>query len=238
MSNMNLPLKPHRVRITTMSTIKFQGTTTISDTLLENPHSIPDAELLALFLTAKGDSSALERAKRVLETTPLIELMRKPYSSDLRTLGINKRQLLQLKAGMELAKRSVAQKMKDTNVLSSPQAVREYLSLHMTGNQEEHFGLLFLDNRHRTLAYQVLFNGTIDSAAVYPRVVLKRCLELNCAAVIAVHSHPSGVAEPSDTDVRLTRKLSDLLGGCDIRVLDHLVYGQGVYTSLAERGLM
>ena len=221
-----------------MSTIKFQGTTTISDTLLENPHSIPDAELLALFLTAKGDSSALERAHRVLETTPLIELMRKPYSSELRVLGINKRQLLQLKAGMELAKRSVAQKMKDTNVLSSPQAVREYLSLHMTGNQEEHFGLLFLDNRHRTLAYQVLFNGTIDSAAVYPRVVLKRCLALNCAAVIAVHSHPSGVAEPSDTDVRLTRKLSDLLGGCDIRVLDHLVYGQGVYTSLAERGLM
>lgn len=221
-----------------MTTIKFQGTTSIGDTLLENPHSISDAELLALFLTAKGDSTALDKAKRILDTTPLIELMRKPYSSELRLLGINKRQLLQLKAGMELAKRSVAQKMKDTNVLSSPQAVREYLSLHMTGNQEEHFGLLFLDNRHRPLAYQVMFNGTIDSAAVYPRVILKRCLELNCAAVIAVHSHPSGVAEPSDTDVRLTRRLSDLLGGCDIRVLDHLVYGQGVYTSLAERGLM
>lgn len=221
-----------------MTTIKFQCTTSIGETLLENPHSIPDAELLALFLTAKGDSTALDKAKRILDTTPLIELMRKPYSSELRLLGINKRQLLQLKAGMELAKRSVAQKMKDTNVLSSPQAVREYLSLHMTGNQEEHFGLLFLDNRHRPLAYQVMFNGTIDSAAVYPRVILKRCLELNCAAVIAVHSHPSGVAEPSDTDVRLTRRLSDLLGGCDIRVLDHLVYGQGVYTSLAERGLM
>lgn len=221
-----------------MSTIKFQSPTTIDDTLLESPHSIADAELLALFLTAKGDSTALDKAKRILDTTLLIELMRKPHSSELRALGINKRQLLQLKAGMELAKRSVAQKMKDTDVLSSPHAVREYLSLHMTGNQEEHFGLLFLDNRHRTLAYQVMFSGTIDSAAVYPRVILKRCLELNCAAVIAVHSHPSGVAEPSDTDVRLTRKLSDLLGGCDIRVLDHLIYGQGVYTSLAERGLM
>lgn len=234
---MNPPFKLLRNR-QAMTTIKFQGNTTISDTLLENPQGISDAQLLALFLTDRGDSTALEKAQRVLETIPLIELMRRPYTLELRKHGINKRQHCQLQAGMEIAKRSVAQKMKDTDVLSSPQAVREYLSLHMTGNHEESFGLLYLDNRHRPLAYGVLFTGTIDSSAVYPRVVLKRCLELNCAAVICLHSHPSGVAEPSDTDVRLTRKLSDVLGGCDIRLLDHLVYGQGVYTSLAERGLM
>jgi len=83
-----------------------------------------------------------------------------------------------------------------------------------------------------------LFTGTIDSAAVYPREIVKRCLNTNAAAVIFAHNHPSGVAEPSDTDVRLTRKLVDALALIDVRVLDHLIIGKGVQTSLAERGLM
>ena len=97
---------------------------------------------------------------------------------------------------------------------------------------------MFLDNRHRVIEYRELFRGTIDSAAVYPREVVKRCLSSNAAAVIFAHNHPSGVAEPSDTDVRLTRKLIDALALIDVRVLDHLIIGQGVQTSLAERGLM
>jgi len=122
--------------------------------------------------------------------------------------------------------------------MTSPNLVREYLSLHLSGLQHEVFAGLFLDNRHRVLEYRQLFVGTIDSAAVYPREVVKRCLSSNAAAVIFAHNHPSGVAEPSDTDVRLTRKLTDALALIDVRVLDHLIIGQGVQTSLAERGLM
>jgi DNA repair protein RadC len=116
--------------------------------------------------------------------------------------------------------------------------VRRYLSLQLSGLTHELFAALFLDNRHRVIEYKELFTGTIDSAAVYPREVVKHCLNSNAAAVIFAHNHPSGVAEPSDTDVRLTRKLTDALALIDVRVLDHLVIGQGVQTSMAEQGLL
>ena len=122
--------------------------------------------------------------------------------------------------------------------MSSPQAVRDYLSLKLSGLEYESFVGLFLDNRHRIIEYRELFRGTIDSAAVYPREVVKHCLSCNAAAVIFAHPHPSGVAEPSDTDVRLSRKLTDALSLIDVRVLDHLCVGKGSITSLDERGLM
>ena len=128
--------------------------------------------------------------------------------------------------------------IENRDVLSSPGEVRNYLAAHLSGLQHEVFGALFLDNRHRVIRCADLFTGTIDSAAVYPREVVKHCLSYNAAALIIFHNHPSGLAEPSDTDVRLTRKLVDALSLVDVRVLDHLVIGQGVMTSLAERGLM
>ena len=153
-----------------------------------------------------------------------------------RGLGTARYTLLQ--AALEISRRHVLSAVRESDVLSSPEAVRTYLALHLTGLEHEVFGALFLDNRHRVIEYRELFRGTIDSAAVYPREVVKRCLASNAAAVIFAHNHPSGVAEPSDTDVRLTRKLVDALALIDVRVLDHLVVGQGVQTSLAERGLM
>ena len=100
------------------------------------------------------------------------------------------------------------------------------------------FACLFLDNRHRVIAFDELFSGTIDGAAVHPREVVKRALGHNAAAVILAHNHPSGVAEPSRADEAITRRLKEALATVEIRVLDHLVVGDGEMVSLAERGLI
>ena len=100
------------------------------------------------------------------------------------------------------------------------------------------FACLFLDNRHRIISNEILFTGTIDGASVYPREVVKRCLQLNAAAIIFSHNHPSGIAEPSQADRQITLKLTQALALVDVRVLDHLVVGDKTVTSMAERGLM
>ena len=143
-----------------------------------------------------------------------------------------------LQAAVELSRRSVYEVLQRGSVLSSPKKVREYLSLQQASLEREEFAALLLDNRHRVIAYQVLFVGTIDGAAVYPREVVKCCLAVNASAVIFAHNHPSGVAEPSEADIAITRKLTDALGLIDIRVLDHIVIGKGVQVSMAERGIL
>ena len=122
--------------------------------------------------------------------------------------------------------------------LTSPDDTRRYLSSRLAHHPHEIFAGLFLDNRHRIIRYQELFRGTIDGAAVYPREVVRAALEHNAAAVIFAHNHPSGVAEPSQADISLTKRLKDALQLLDIRVLDHMVVGHGEVISLAERGLM
>jgi DNA repair protein RadC len=102
----------------------------------------------------------------------------------------------------------------------------------------EVFGALFLDSQHRLIAFRELFLGTIDSAAVHPREVLRETLALNAAAVIFVHNHPSGVAEPSNSDVRITERLRNALQLIDVRVLDHIVVSGDAAVSMAERGLL
>jgi DNA repair protein RadC len=116
--------------------------------------------------------------------------------------------------------------------------VRRYLRLKLAHLPREVFAALFLDNRHRLIRFEILFQGTVDRASVHPREVMRRALELNAAALIFAHNHPSGVAEPSASDLALTRDLSDLLGRIDVRVLDHLVVGRGSEVSFAERGFM
>ncbi len=125
-----------------------------------------------------------------------------------------------------------------SNYLSSPNQTREYLKLALSQYEREVFGLILLDNRHAVLDFQLLFQGTIDGAAVYPREVVKIALKLNAAAVILTHNHPSGVAEPSEADKLITRRLITALDTVDIRVLDHLIVGGNQITSFAERGLL
>lgn len=121
--------------------------------------------------------------------------------------------------------------------LTSPQASKDYVKLHLATYEHEVFACLFLDNKHRVITFEKLFRGTIDSASVYPREVVKACLSHNAAAVILAHNHPSGVAEPSQSDIQITRRLTEALQLIDVRVLDHLIVGEEV-VSFAERGLL
>ena len=202
--------------------------------------SLSDAELLAIFIHAgTAGRSALEVARDALAASgSLSALLTADRQNFCATPGLGDARYSVLQAALEISRRHVLQGVLQRDVLQSPEHVRHYLSLHLTGLGHEVFSALFLDNRHRVIEYRELFRGTIDSAAVYPREVVKYCLRSNAAAVIFAHNHPSGVAEPSDTDVRLTRKLIEALALIDVRVLDHLIIGQGVQTSLAERGLM
>lgn len=202
--------------------------------------SLSDAELLALFLqTGTAGRSAVDLAREALgRHGNLSALMSADRARFCEQRGLGTARYALLQAALEISRRLAFASVRESDVLSSPGDVRQYFSLHLSGLDHEVFAALFLDNRHRVIEFRELSRGTIDSAAVYPREVVKQCLSCRAAAVIFAHNHPSGVAEPSDTDVRLTRKLVDALALIDVRVLDHLVIGLGTQTSLAERGLM
>ncbi len=122
--------------------------------------------------------------------------------------------------------------------LTDPALARDFLRARLAGREHEIFGVLFLDQRHRVLAFEELFRGTLNGTAVYPREVVKRSLAHNAAAVIFTHNHPSGNPEPSTADEVLTQRLKDALSLVDIRVLDHLVVGREGVISFSERGLL
>lgn len=122
--------------------------------------------------------------------------------------------------------------------LASPADTTAYLRLKFADYKNEVFCAIYLDNRHRVLAFEEMFQGTIDGASVYPRVVVQRALEINAAAVIFAHNHPSGIAEPSRADEQITQRLKEALALVDVRVLDHIVVGDIETTSFAERGLI
>lgn len=145
---------------------------------------------------------------------------------------------LQLQASRELVQRWLLEDLRRNPVLASPRVVREYLAVYYAGHEREVFGCLFLDTRHRLIAVEEMFLGTVDGASVHPREVVKRALKLNAAAVILAHNHPSGVAEPSTADEVITVRLRDALALVDIRVLDHLIVGGTTVVSFAEKGLI
>lgn len=122
--------------------------------------------------------------------------------------------------------------------LASPQETRDLLRLRLAEEKNEVFGVIYLDNRHRILAVKELFHGTIDGASVHPRVVVQNVMDTNAAAVIFFHNHPSSVAEPSQSDVRITQRLKDALALVEVRVLDHMIVSVEGSTSLAERGML
>lgn len=136
------------------------------------------------------------------------------------------------------AMRILSRQMLYTDVLSSPRVTRQYLALRFAGMEHEVFACLYLNNRNRVIACEELFRGTIDGSSVHPREVVKRALAHNAAAVVFAHNHPSGIAEPSQADELITRRLKEALAVVDIRVLDHLVVGGDVTESFAERGLL
>ena len=136
------------------------------------------------------------------------------------------------------ALRILAKRLARSNVMTSPSVTRDYLAVRFADLEHEVFACLFLDTRHHVLACEELFRGTVDGASVHPREVVKRALAHNSSALIGVHNHPSGIAEPSEADRSTTRRLQEALALVDIRVLDHLIVGGAVVVSLAERGLI
>lgn len=129
-------------------------------------------------------------------------------------------------------------RIRNTKAFTSPSDVKQFCQLHIADEQDEYFCCLFLDTQHRLITFEKLFRGTIDGASVYPRVVVRRALELNAAALILTHNHPSGLPEPSSADTRITQKLKDALALVDIRVLDHVIVGTEGTSSMAEAGLL
>jgi DNA repair protein RadC len=152
--------------------------------------------------------------------------------------GIGEARSAMIRALPELARRYFESALAPGEVVRSPADTEAFLQARIRHLGHEVFCCLFLDNRHRVLCFEEMFRGTIDGTSVYPREVVKEALALNAAAVILAHNHPSGVAEPSQADERITRRLKSALELVDIRLLDHLIIGDGRATSMASRGLL
>ena len=154
------------------------------------------------------------------------------------TPGLGGAKYAQLQAALEMGRRQLGERLRRGVTLSSPKDVEMYLHAQLGDRKQEVFCCLFLDNRHRVLVFEELFYGTINGTAVYVREIVRRGLFHNAAAVILVHNHPSGAAEPSQADEALTVGLKQALALVDIRVLDHMVIGDREVVSFSERGIL
>ena len=200
---------------------------------------LSDAELLAIFLRVgmKGKSAVDLGRELINRFGSLNRLFSASMAEFAAVPGMGEAKYAQLQAVLEMAKRALGEQLSARELLSSPQAVRDYLRLTLGGLPHEVFLAMWLDAQNRLIATEELFRGTLTQTSVYPREVVKRALAQNAAAVILAHNHPSGVAEPSAADVSLTKVLKDALNLVDVRLLDHfIVAGTTPPLSLAERG--
>lgn len=202
--------------------------------------TLSDAELLAILLR----TGAVRVSATQLAGTLLLGFggLRGLLQANRETLeqqhGLGPAKSAQLLAVLELSRRYLHEVLLRSNPLESPQATEQYLKSILRDNPHEVFACLFLDTRHRVIAFEELFHGTIDGATVYPRVVAEKALQHRAAALIVAHNHPSGISEPSLADQAITRRLKDALALLDIRLLDHFVIGEGTPVSMASRGLI
>lgn len=206
--------------------------------LARGPGVLSDAELLAIFLgSGLRGRDAITTARDLLQTHgPLRTLLERP-AAQLATLpGLGPARACLLAAALELGQRLLGAELERGAVLTDPHAAGRYFSQRLRGKPHEVFAVLFLDTRHRALAFEELFRGTIDGAEVHPREVVQRALAMNAAAVIVGHNHPSGNPEPSPSDRAITARLKEALALVEVRLLDHLVVGDGTPVSLAARG--
>jgi len=191
-----------------------------------------DTELLTAVLSGGVAGRLLQRFGS------LRSLLHATAGDILACHGVGDRRLAALRALPELARRYYSESLPCGETIRSPADTEAFLQAHLRHLDHELFCCLFLDNRHRVLRFDELFRGTIDGTSVYPREVVKEALSVNAAAVILAHNHPSGVAEPSQADERITKRLKAALELVDIRLLDHLIIGDGRATSLASRGML
>jgi DNA repair protein RadC len=208
--------------------------------LLGGAASLSDAELLALLLrSGSGARDAVQLGRDLLsEYRSLRGLLDAPPRQLMRLRGVGPTKAASLAAALALAERYLACSLERQAVFGASRDVRRYLQQRLGGYPREVFGALFLDTQHRLIAFREMFLGTIDCASVHPREVVRETLALNAAAVILAHNHPSGIAEPSGSDIKITERLRQALGLIDVRVLDHVVVSPTTAVSMAERGLL
>lgn len=202
--------------------------------------SLTDVELLSIFLrTGIRGSSVLEVASGLLERFGgFRELLEAGPAEILQVPGMGIAKFAQIRATLELTDRYLRAGFERGEAITDPAMTRRFLKYKLGRYRREVFACMFLDNQHRLIIYEELFFGTIDGASVHPREVVRRALETNAAAVIFAHNHPSGIAEPSQADQRITDRLKSSLMLIDVRVLDHMIVGEGEVMSFAERGLL
>ena len=203
--------------------------------------ALADAELLALLLrTGVAGKNVLQLAQQLLERFGGLSGLLHTAPDDLKVVkgmgGSAKRS--ELTAVLELARRAMGERLKERTVFDSPEAVKQYLQMHIGSRPHEVFAVLFLDVQHRLLTLEELFRGTLTQTSVYPREVVTRALHHQAAAVVLAHNHPSGSIEPSRADESLTQTLRAALALVDVRVLDHVIVSPGQSFSMAERGLL
>jgi DNA repair protein RadC len=204
------------------------------------PGQLSDAELLGKLLYPGSDVKAHTRQlEKLLQGFGGLRGLL--VASQLATgdrEGFDDRLAMQIQLARELVRRQLKQSLQRGISLTSPAMTMEYLQTVLRDRKREIFTCLFLDTRHRVIAFEDLFQGSIDGACVYPRIVAERALRLSAAAVIVAHNHPSGVSEPSLADQAITRRLKDALLLLEIRLLDHFVVGDGPPVSMASRGML
>ncbi len=221
--------------------------------LARGPAALADAELLAILLrTGMAGKGVLQLAEELLSPPATctatgqvsggfggIAGLLHTSSDDLRrTKGLGPAKRAELVAVMELARRALAQQLRQRTAFDSPDAVKHYVQMHLAHKGHEVFAVLFLDSQHRLLALEEMFRGTLTQTSVYPREVVLRALHHHAAAVVLAHNHPSGSVQPSRADEALTQTLKSTLALVDVRVLDHIIVAPGCALSMAEQGLM
>lgn len=200
--------------------------------------SLSDHELLAIFLrTGIKGCPVMQLSDQIIKHFGSLRMLLSVNKEAFcRVKGLGQTQYIQLQACKEMTKRYLQQELQMDKGFHSPDAVRMLLQAELEHQQREIFLVLFLDNQHRLIKKEAMFLGSINSAHIHPREIVKTALACNAAAIILAHNHPSGIAEPSAADKQITQKIDQACQLVEVRVLDHFIIGKGVYYSFLENG--
>lgn len=201
---------------------------------------LSDAELLAIFLrVGTRGKTALDLARDLIQHYGSLRALLGARQADFCAFpGLGPAKFVQLQASLEMSKRFFHDEMREQSPLTSPNATKQFLKHALSGKKQEVFACLYLDNQHQILAFEELFQGTLNAATVYPREVVRHVIDKGAAAVIICHNHPSGSKVASDADIQLTKRLIAALELIDVRVLDHMIVAGNDIVSFAEQGLL